>query len=472
MEDFISKDFAAEVKAVEGERALNVTITTNTVDRSGDIVEPKGAKLANFRKNPVVLMAHDYQGLPIGKASNLEKTENGINAKVTFPEEGMHPLADTIYNMYKQKYMRAWSIGFIPIKSEDIVDDDEKDKKGGCVGCRGRRFLKWELLEFSACPVPNNPDTTTNMITKGINIEPLKEEGFITIIKEEKDEATKLAEKIIKDAAGKEFIELTLGEEVITKPEETDDFIRIPAKGEEGKHKGHKIRWMDVDSKKGIRGIYCIDCKKIITFVFEKAKGWTMAKAKKWMEDHEKMVENYLMNIDWKSELEEIDWDEVRASIEKEEKEDLFTKQIKEMFPDLSVEGLDFIFELITERKKFREKINELEEKFKDIELKAGAVLNAKNKKDLKEVQKINQEATALVQSVLDSAETEEGKEGEGDNDKNSKKDDKIIIIKNDKKEDSGKDETKDKKTITLDEKVITEAVSKAMKYTLGITDK
>ncbi|GAF85935.1 unnamed protein product, partial [marine sediment metagenome] len=130
MEDFILKDFAAEVKAVEGERALNVTITTNTVDRSGDIVEPKGGKLTNFRKNPVVLMAHDYQGLPIGKASNLEKTENGVNAKVTFPEEGVYPLADTVYNMYKQKYMRAWSIGFIPIKSEDIVDEEDEKKMG------------------------------------------------------------------------------------------------------------------------------------------------------------------------------------------------------------------------------------------------------------------------------------------------------------------------------------------------------
>jgi len=62
MEDLILKQYDSEVKSVEGERALNVTITTNDVDRSGDIVEPKGAKLANFKKNPVVLMAHNYSG--------------------------------------------------------------------------------------------------------------------------------------------------------------------------------------------------------------------------------------------------------------------------------------------------------------------------------------------------------------------------------------------------------------------------
>ena len=125
-EGLMLKTYDAEVKAVEGERALEVTITTPDVDRDGDIVEPKGAKLVNYRKNPVVLMAHDYRGLPIGKAKDLDKTDTGISAKVMFPEEGTYPLADTVYNMYKQKFMKAWSIGFIPIKTEDIVDEDEE----------------------------------------------------------------------------------------------------------------------------------------------------------------------------------------------------------------------------------------------------------------------------------------------------------------------------------------------------------
>ncbi|GAG63202.1 unnamed protein product, partial [marine sediment metagenome] len=42
------------------------------------------------------------------------------------------------------------------------------------------------------------------------------------------------------------------------------------------------------------------------------------------------------------------------------EKEDLFTKQIKEMFPELSVIGTDFIFDLIKERKEFLDKMKGL----------------------------------------------------------------------------------------------------------------
>ena len=359
MEDFILKDFAAEVKAVEGERALNVTITTNTVDRSGDIVEPKGGKLTNFRKNPVVLMAHDYQGLPIGKASNLEKTENGINAKVTFPEEGVYPLADTVYNMYKQKYMRAWSIGFIPIKSEDIVPDDEKDKKG-LLHFGGRRFKIWELLEFSACAVPNNPDVSTNMVKKGIDVEPLKEAGFITIIE---DKENKLAD--------------------------SDESNKI----------AEDIR------------------KKVL--------------------DTPVVVKN-------------IDVEKVKASIEKDEKEEGFQK-----VGLLDVFG---IYDIIKENK-------ELKEKLEDIELKAGAVLNAKNKSNLKNAQ-------ALIQSVLDSAGEEEGLEEGEKKTKDTKKDDTVIIITDTKRENPPKDEKKEEKTITVDEKIIAEQVTKVLKYTLGITDK
>ena len=42
-EEIMIKTYEAETKVVEdkGRRVLNVTITTNTVDRDGDIVEPK-----------------------------------------------------------------------------------------------------------------------------------------------------------------------------------------------------------------------------------------------------------------------------------------------------------------------------------------------------------------------------------------------------------------------------------------------
>lgn len=76
------------------------------------------------------------------------------------------------------------------------------------------------------------------------------------------------------------------------KVEETDDFIHVPVPGEEGKHDDHRIRYIDIDADKGIRAKYCGECKKVISYVFAKEKGWTVKKAVAWVkEHHEKSME-------------------------------------------------------------------------------------------------------------------------------------------------------------------------------------
>ena len=65
-------------------------------------------------------------------------------------------------------------------------------------------------------------------------------------------------------------------------PEETDKYIRIPVASCD-------ITATIVISKdEGIKALYCGKDKKIATYLFQKDKGWTMAKAKKWVKDHGK----------------------------------------------------------------------------------------------------------------------------------------------------------------------------------------
>ena len=376
--DLILKQYESEVKVVEGERALTVTITTNDVDRMGDIVEPKGGKLTNFKKNPVVLMSHDYSGLPIGKASDLVKTDNGITAKVTFPEEGTYPLADTVYNMYKQKFMRAWSIGFIPIKSEDIVDDEEdKDKDKERYLGRGRRFKTWELLEFSACAVPANPEALSNMISKGIDIGLLKEEGLIEIV-DDKD-IEKAEEKAKYDC---ECIDC-----------------------------GYKMT-----SDKHCKEIKCPECGGTMRRAERPGPGEDSKDVKDVIDDHVKDVK-----------AEPIDSDKVIESIEDDDK--------------------DYVNELLIKENK------ELKEKLEAVEIKAGAVLNAKNKSNLKNAQ-------ALIQSVLDSAgTTEEDSLVVDDNNKNDKGDDDGIDIVTDTVDNPVIDEEDDEAREELEFKANIEAI-------------
>ena len=73
-------------------------------------------------------------------------------------------------------------------------------------------------------------------------------------------------------------------------PEENDRNIRIPVKEEEGKHSDHRVRTIVLSAKEGVKALYCTECKSIITYIFAKNKGWTMDKAKDWMQEHKKSL--------------------------------------------------------------------------------------------------------------------------------------------------------------------------------------
>ena len=79
-------------------------------------------------------------------------------------------------------------------------------------------------------------------------------------------------------------------QDIQTRVEVTENKIHVPVPGEEGKHKGHEIRTITISEKKGIQARYCIDCKKIISFIFDKDK-WTVSQAKQWVKNWAKAQE-------------------------------------------------------------------------------------------------------------------------------------------------------------------------------------
>jgi len=146
--------------AEDGQRP--VLITTDDEDRMGDVIVPEGAILEHYRKNPVILWAHDYTLPPLGSAQWIKRTDHGILAK---PRWASTEFAQQIRLLYDEGHMRAWSIGFIPKAWEDIQSKDT-DKPG----ITGRRYTKWELLEFSAVPVPANPNALSLAIKSGLHV--------------------------------------------------------------------------------------------------------------------------------------------------------------------------------------------------------------------------------------------------------------------------------------------------------------
>lgn len=144
-------------------RTVEFTITTQAVDRAGDSLAVDGWDTAAYMRNPVTLWAHDSTAPPIGKALSLAKTATALKATVQFTPPDLYPFGDFVFRMVKAGYLRATSVGFLP--TEWTFDE----KRGGF------NFLKQQLLEFSVCPVPCNPEALVEAKRAGIDLAPLRE---------------------------------------------------------------------------------------------------------------------------------------------------------------------------------------------------------------------------------------------------------------------------------------------------------
>jgi len=125
-------------------------ITTNNVDRYGDVVEPSGMDATLFNENPVFLFNHISHSelMPIGKCLGLTPTETGVIGETII--HGKTDLSKDALVMVQEGYLRAVSIGFMPTEWENMPTE-----KGSW--CEPRRYTKWQLLEYSLVNIPANP---------------------------------------------------------------------------------------------------------------------------------------------------------------------------------------------------------------------------------------------------------------------------------------------------------------------------
>jgi HK97 family phage prohead protease len=150
---------ASETKEVRrSEKSVVATISTKARDRHGDVIDPAGVRLDRFRKNPVVLYAHDYQGLPVAKSlwervRAVDAPGRGAGGVELVAKPQFHcntELSREVWALVEKGVLSAWSIGFIP----------ERWKPGP----EGKGFVveAWDLLEYSCVPVPANFQALTH----------------------------------------------------------------------------------------------------------------------------------------------------------------------------------------------------------------------------------------------------------------------------------------------------------------------
>ncbi len=295
--DYIRKGIPMEPDSIsieENERAAIRYITTPKLDRDNEILLPDGAILDDFRQSPSVLYAHDYRGLPIGKDTWIKPTKQGILAKTVYAN---HAFAEDVFQCVKGGFLNSNSVGFIPF--EVITQDDKKsfellqetlEKDYGISkdesGKAKAIYTKWILLEHSDVPVASNAASLNVLVAKGeINLnDRLKKDLGITeevpTYQENSDQS------LIEDLQNEEELNIERNVEVVTKPETTDNYHRIPVS--EG-HDGHEIKTIDIDKNAGIKALYCVPCKEIKTYLFDVDK-FSMEEAQAWVNEHKEGI--------------------------------------------------------------------------------------------------------------------------------------------------------------------------------------
>ena len=150
---------------------VSAVVSTEKMDRDGDVIRAEGWNLDTFMKHPILLTSHDYHSLrsQIGVWESMEVDGKQMKGVARFFTGKGNPEADWAFELAKEKAL-AFSVGFIP-DMERAAPLNEKD----VLGSGGMEFKGQELLEVSAVTVPSNPDALQRFV-KTPNLSPVLKE--------------------------------------------------------------------------------------------------------------------------------------------------------------------------------------------------------------------------------------------------------------------------------------------------------
>ena len=135
--------------------------STKDFDRAGDTIVPEAwtkGGLNNFEKNPIILFNHNYDK-PIGRATGLKVTENGLEMKAKISKSA----PENVATLVKEGILGAFSVGF-RIKDADYLEETD-----------GLKIKDAELFEVSVVSVPCNQAATFSLAKSFDSIEEYNE---------------------------------------------------------------------------------------------------------------------------------------------------------------------------------------------------------------------------------------------------------------------------------------------------------
>lgn len=238
LKKLFAKGLVKEIK--ENGIIVGAVASTGSLDREGDILEPGGWVLDNFRTAPRLLWSHMAQELPIGKVKNIIVNAMGDLVFDAEFAEKENDFAKKVADLVRGGFLNTFSVGFMPIEQD------------------GQRYLKNELLEISMVNVPANPEARLSMEYKSFEAEMEKMDQY----------------------------------HMKPEPDVTENYIRIRVEDPD-KFVDDSFRTITIsaaDRIKAVIGKYKTDPTgptHVQSYLFDKDK-WTVSEAQAWVDEHAK----------------------------------------------------------------------------------------------------------------------------------------------------------------------------------------
>lgn len=135
------RGYAQRADALQDEEPVRYVVSTEGVKRDGLDLKATDWDVSNYIRHPVVIWAHDYSKLPIGKAA------------VSFDSTNM--LADITYDSADEFAMQVRGKALKGLVAASVAWNTRKDGKN-------------ELLEISNVPIPADPEALVQTARAGL----------------------------------------------------------------------------------------------------------------------------------------------------------------------------------------------------------------------------------------------------------------------------------------------------------------
>jgi len=158
-----------------GERSDVSWITTESVDRMGEVVLARGMDDSQFAGNPLVTLGHAYWLPPVGRSLWRKRTRDGnlvgVKAKTQYPPRpeawpaGDPWPPDKVLALVQSGLLQGKSIGFLPTKVH--IPDEKEVRRNGWGEQVSLVIDEWLLLEYACVFLPANQDALVEAVSKG-----------------------------------------------------------------------------------------------------------------------------------------------------------------------------------------------------------------------------------------------------------------------------------------------------------------